>query len=116
MKSDWAKSILFDSPLGKNSISNLETNVHKATALHFRYINFLSEMVANDKNPVENQVAAQKEEKKIIVHSPRGKNKLQTGLIDSWIVDTKTASKHAFSFWHLSAKSVHCSRHMRIDN
>ena len=38
------------------------------------YINFLSEMVESDKNPTsETQIKAQKEEKKIIVHSPRGK-------------------------------------------
>ncbi len=40
-------------------------------------------MVENDKNPTENQVAAQKEEKKIIVHSPRGKAtfyKIENGL------------------------------------
>jgi len=39
----------------------------------FRYINFLAEMVANDKNPSEAQQAAIQKEKKIIVHSPRGK-------------------------------------------
>ena len=39
-----------------------------------RYINFLAEMVESDKNPIsEAQIQAQKEEKKIIVHSPRGK-------------------------------------------
>lgn len=37
------------------------------------YINFLAEMVESDKNPIsEAQIQAQKEEKKIIVHSPRG--------------------------------------------
>ena len=43
-------------------------------AIFFRYINFLAEMVANDKNPSEAQQLALQKEKKVIVHSLRGKD------------------------------------------
>ncbi len=38
----------------------------------FSYINFLAEMVANDKNPSEAQQQQLQKEKKVIVHSLRG--------------------------------------------
>ena len=54
----------------------ISSNVDDYLVLYVRrYINFLAEMVESDKNPIsEAQIQAQKEEKKIIVHSPRGKH------------------------------------------
>jgi len=71
------------------------------------YINFLSEMVESDKNPTsETQIKAQKEEKKIIVHSPRGayflshslsctNNKENSGVYDSkvWMPEDPRSAK-----------------------
>ena len=37
------------------------------------YINFLAEMVANEKNPSEAKKKAVEEQKKVIVYSPKGK-------------------------------------------
>ncbi len=58
------------------------------TLSSFRYINFLAEMVANDKNPSEAQQLALQKEKKVIVHSLRGKDlkTLKASLMYSWLM------------------------------
>ena len=40
---------------------------------HFRYINFLAEMVDNDNNPSDGKKQAIQPEKKVVVYSARGK-------------------------------------------
>jgi hypothetical protein len=50
------------------------TITNKLHFIFFSYINFLAEMVSNDKNPSEAQQLALQKEKKVIVHSLRGKN------------------------------------------